>query len=158
MRAATVHEIKQELTGQKPAELVKLCQRLAKFKKENKELLTYLLFEAQDEEGYVRSIKEEVDEQFAAINLSHLYFAKKSLRKILRLISKYSRYSDEKTTELELRLHFCHRLKETGIPLQANTVICNLYTSQVKKITLLTGSLHEDLQYDYRRKLAGLGE
>ena len=51
MRSASVHEIKQELLTLKPAELVELCLRLAKFKKENKELLNYLLFEAQDEQG-----------------------------------------------------------------------------------------------------------
>ena len=158
MRAATVHEIRQELVARKPAELVKLCQRLAKFKKENKELLTYLLFEVQDEAGYLRDIKEEMDEHFAAINLSHLYFAKKSLRKILRLINKYARYSDEKTTELELRLHFCQRLKNLGIPIKANTVISNLYDGQLKKIQTLILSLHEDLQYDYRLAAAELKE
>ena len=54
MRAATIQEIKQELATVKPAQLMSLCLRLAKFKKENKELLTYLLFEAGDEAGYLR--------------------------------------------------------------------------------------------------------
>ena len=40
MKAATIHEIKQELVTLKPAALSELCLRLAKFKKENKELLT----------------------------------------------------------------------------------------------------------------------
>ena len=50
MKAATVHEIKVELSTLKAAELVDLCLRLTKFKKENKELLTYLLFEGHDEQ------------------------------------------------------------------------------------------------------------
>ena len=93
MKSATIHEIKQELLTVKPAALVDLCLRLGRFKKENKELLTYLLFEAHDEAGYIRGIKEEIDNHFSEINLSHLYFAKKSLRKIARIINKYSRYS-----------------------------------------------------------------
>ena len=56
MKAATIHEIKQELVTLKPAALSELCLRLAKFKKENKELLTYLLFEAHNETEYVKSV------------------------------------------------------------------------------------------------------
>ena len=104
MKASTVHEIKQELAARKPAQLVELCLRLARFKKENKELLTYLLFEAGDEESYIRGVKAEIDELFTTINLSHLYFAKKTLRKIVRVINKYARYSTNKQTEIELRL------------------------------------------------------
>mgnify|MGYP000294717987 CR=1 FL=1 len=89
MRAATTQEIKQELQERKPAELVSISLRLARFKKENKELLTYLLFESHDEESYIRSVQQETEELFATINLSHLYFAKKTLRKIVRIINKF---------------------------------------------------------------------
>lgn len=142
----------------KPAQAVELCLRMARFKKENKELLTYLLFEAHDEQGYIQSIKIEIDSLFAEINLSHLYFAKKSLRKIVRIINKYCRYSGAKTTDIELRLYFCTRLQSSGIPVRQNAVIGNLYDSQLKKITTLLGTLHEDLQYDYRRELDSLTE
>lgn len=158
MKAATIHEIKEELSTVKPAALADLCLRLAKFKKENKELLTYLLFEAHHEQGYVQSVKTEIDEQFAEINVSHLYFAKKSLRKIVRIINKYSRYSNVKTTEVELRLYFCTKLKTSGIPIRQNAVISNLYDSQLKKINTLLAALHEDLQYDYRKELDLLAE
>ena len=153
MKSATIHEIKQELLTVKPAELVDLCLRLARFKKENKELLTYLLFEAHDEQGYTRGIKEEIDGYFSEINLSHLYFAKKSLRKIARIINKYCRYSGSKTTEVELRIYFCVQLKESGIPIRRNPVINNLYHSQLKKINTVLATLHEDLQYDYQREV-----
>lgn len=136
----------------KPAALTELCLRLARFKKENKELLTYLLFEAHDEQGYADSIKKEIDEQFASINLSHLYFAKKSLRKIVRIINKYCRYSSSKTTEVELRLYFCTLLSHSGIPFSKNTVINNLYQSQLKKTGILLEGLHEDLQYEFRKE------
>ncbi len=153
MKAATVHEIKQELLNCKPAETVELCLRLSRFKKENKELLTYLLFEAHDEEGFVTSVKNEIDELFSEINQSQLYFAKKSLRKIVRVINKYSRYSGIKETDLAIRIHFCTILKESGIPINQNAVINNLYLSQLKKINTVLATLHEDLQYDYRRQV-----
>jgi hypothetical protein len=156
MKAATVHELKQELAGLSPKELIEICQRLAKFKKENKELLTYLLYEARNEEGYIKGIKQEIDEQFSEINTSHLYYAKKSLRKIVRMINKYCRYSGEKTTEVELHLYFSITLKESGIPIRQNKVISNLYDSEIKKIKTALATLHEDLQYDYKRDLEKL--
>ena len=158
MKSATIHEIKQELLTAKPAELVELCLRLGRFKKENKELLTYLLFEAHDETGYITGIKKEIDYEFAAVNTSHLYFAKKTLRKIARLINKYCRYSGSKQTEVELRIYFCLQLKESGIPIERNPVISNLYNSQLKKIHMLLEGLHEDLRYDYRRDMQVLEE
>jgi hypothetical protein len=158
MRSASIQEIKQELAGRKPAELTSLCLRLARFKKENKELLTYLLFEAQDEEGYIRGIKQEIEELFTTINLSHLYFAKKTLRKIVRVINKYVRYSGNRQTDIELRIYFCQLLKNSGIPIRRNAVISNLYDSQLKKIHIVLAELHEDLQYDYAKEIELLAE
>jgi hypothetical protein len=158
MKSATIHEIKQELSTLKTAQLVELCLRLGRFKKENKELLTYLLFEAHDEPGYVNGIKKEIDEHFSEINVSHLYFAKKSLRKIVRIINKFCRYSGSKSTEVELRIYFCMQLKESGIPIRRNALIHNLYLSQLKKIRTVLSTLHEDLQYDYQRGLDELME
>jgi len=151
MNTASSSDLKEELKTLKPAQLTELCLRLARFKKENKELLTYLLFEAHNEEGYIAGVKKEIDDLFSEINLSHLYFAKKSLRKIVRVINKYSRYSGIKQTEIELRLYFCVTLKHSEIPIHRNTVISNLYNSQLKKIDTLLKTLHEDLQYDYSK-------
>jgi hypothetical protein len=151
MNTASVSDLKEELKTLKPAQLAELCLRLSRFKKENKELLTYLLFEAHNEEAFVTGIKKEIDELFAEINLSHLYFAKKSLRKIVRIINKYCRYSSIKQTEVDLRLYFCTVLKGSGIPIERNTIISNLYHSQLKKIDALLKTLHEDLRYDYSK-------
>jgi hypothetical protein len=158
MRSATVHEIKHELQALKPSQLIDLHLRLARFKKENKELLTYLLFEAHNEEDFIKGIISEIDELFETINLSHLYFAKKTLRKIVRVINKYCRYSAKKQTEIELRIHFCQKLKASGIPFQRNTVTSNIYDSQLKKIHSILATLHEDLQYDYIRQVKPLLE
>ena len=59
MKAANIHEIKLELSATKQPRLVQLCLRLARFKKENKELLTYLLFEAHDDAGYISALSRK---------------------------------------------------------------------------------------------------
>ena len=77
MKSATVREIKKELQERSPKEILELCLRLSRFKKENKELLTYLLFEASDEAMYIESVKEEIDEKFEKVNRKSPYFVKK---------------------------------------------------------------------------------
>src|SRR6476646_2300659 len=101
MKAASQKDIQTELENLSQPELMALCLRLARFKKENKELLTYLLFEAFDEQAYIDNIKKEISEQFAEINTSSLYFVKKSDRKILRMISKFSRYTGSADVEIQ---------------------------------------------------------
>jgi hypothetical protein len=156
MRSSSIHEIKQELVTLKAGEVTALCLRLARFKKENKELLSYLLFEAQDEQNYIKNIKQEIKELFAEINLSHLYFAKKTLRKILRVINKHSRYSGNKQTDMELRIFFCRQLKTSGIPFRQNAVLSNIFDGQLKKIDAALATLHDDLQHDYRKEISTL--
>ncbi len=156
MKAATINDIKQELNAVAPAKILELCLRLAKYKKENKELLTYLLFEAHDEAAFIETVKHDMEEQFAAINHSNLYFAKKSLRKILRITAKYIRYTGSKQAEVELLLHFCRTLLSSPIPIRKNTVLNNLYQFQLKKIAKVIDTLHEDLQYDYLKELEKL--
>ena len=153
MRTATIHELKQELLSVPPARVQELCLRLAKFKKENKELLTYLLFEAQDAPGYIGSVKTEMDGLFTEVNTSNVYFAKKTIRKILRIANKHIRYMGSPQAEVELLIHFCLQLKETGLPLHKSTVLNNLFQNQVKKIHKTLDTLHEDLQYDYLKDL-----
>ena len=122
MKAATVHEIKDELSHLSAPRLIALCLRLARFKKENKELLSYLLFEAYDEQRYIESVKAAIDVNFAEIPRgNNLYFIKKSLRKILRITNKYIRYTGSKTTEIQLLLYYCSKLKESGIPIGLST-------------------------------------
>ena len=83
MKTVTVKELKQELTYRTPKELRDLCLRLSRFKKENKELLTYLLFESADELSYIEGVKKEMDEEFEQVNKTTYYYIKKSVRKNL---------------------------------------------------------------------------
>jgi hypothetical protein len=156
MKAASLNDIKRELVEQDSKTIHDLCMRLAKYKKENKELLTYLLFEAHDEPGYISSIKAEMDTMFHSLPAGHVYYIKKSLRKILRMLNKQVKYSGIKQTELELRLYFCAKVKEAGVPLRSSTVLYNMNEQQLKKIKHLLSQLPEDLQYDYHQEIATL--
>lgn len=156
MKAVSVVTIKKELKHRSTEELLELCLRLSKFKKENKELLTYMLFESHDESGYIETVQAEINEQFEAINTNSYFYIKKSVRKILRNIKKYARYSLKKETEVELLLHFCEVLKDFKPSISKNITLMNIYDRQIALIKKIVSGLHEDLQYDYHIKLEEL--
>ncbi len=156
MEIASLSEIKKELKNLPPEVLQEKIIRLAKFKKENKELLNYLLFEAVNEQAFIQSIKEEIDEQFLNLNRSSMYLAKKTLRKVLRTIHKYIRFSGNKETEIELLIYFCRKMKSSRLNYRHNRVVFNMYINQIKRINKVLSGLHEDLQYDYREELESL--
>jgi vacuolar-type H+-ATPase catalytic subunit A/Vma1 len=153
MKAVTVKELSQELTFRTPKELRDLCLRLSRFKKENKELLTYLLFESLDEQLYIANVKREIDTQFEQINRSSHYLIKKSIRKILAMTRKYIRYSQKKQTEVELLIYFCTKLRKFSPSIDRSTVLMNIYTRLIDTVIKKLPLLHEDLQYDYRLEI-----
>ena len=153
MKAVSVVTIRKELKHKTSEELAELCLRLSRFKKENKELLTYLLFEADSEAGYIETVKAEIDEQFEITNTDSFFYIKKSVRKILRNTKKYIRYSLNKETEVELLLYFCKKLKTMKPSISRNTTLTNLYDRNIEAITKKILALHEDLQYDYTMAL-----
>ena len=156
MKTATIQEIKQELLALQHNELAELTLRLARSKKENKELLTFLLFEAHDITGYIEGVKKEMEAAFLDINISHVYFAKKTIRKVLRITNKYIRFSGSKQAEAELLIHFCKLIVDSGIQINKNPALKNLYQNQLKKIEKAKDTLHEDMQYDLNKLLVPL--
>ena len=127
MKAASISGLKEELAVLSQKELVALCLRLAKYKKENKELLAYLLFDAHDVESYLQTIKNEINDAFWNLPLHNWYFYKKGLRKILKDIQKYSRHIGTKEAQVEMLLHFCQNMKNSGMSFQQHTAVNNLY-------------------------------
>ncbi|RCS27381.1 hypothetical protein DUT90_04515 [Polaribacter sp. WD7] len=156
MKAVTIKQLKDELSHKTANELKELCLHLSRFKKENKELLTYLLFESHHEEGYIQSIKDEMDVQFEEINTNSFYYIRKSVRKILSSTKKFIRYSKKKETEAELLLYFCKKLKELKPSIKRSTRLQNVFDTQVRMIQKAIDKLHEDLQYDFKLELAQL--
>ena len=154
MKSGALSDIKKELQELEPKQLAELCIALAKYKKDNKEYLDYLLFEAHDKSGFVTQVKQEVDKQFEELHHdTNLYYAKKSLRKILRIINKYIKYIGDKAIAAELHIYFCLKLKQSKIPIEKSARLVNLKAGELKKIKALIDSLHEDLQYDYLKDL-----
>ncbi len=156
MKTASLKEIKHELENTPTEKLLELCTQLTKFRKENKELLTYLLFEESNEQAYVNSVKELLNELFETVNKTQLYFAKKTIRKIIRIANRYIKYSNAKTTEPDILIHICQQINKLGLDLQRNTALQNLYLSQVKKIKKSVAAMHEDEQYDYLKMVETL--
>jgi vacuolar-type H+-ATPase catalytic subunit A/Vma1 len=153
MKAVTVKKIKDELSHRSANDLMELCLKLSKFKKENKELLTYLLFESHNEEAYIESVKEQIDDLFAQINTKSYFYIRKSVRKILTLTKKFIRYSKKKETEVELLLYFCIKLKDFKPSISRSSRLTNTFERQILLIKKAIISLHEDLQYDYQLEL-----
>src|ERR1035437_2996858 len=121
MKATSLQDLKKELQELPPKELIELCIALAKYKKDNKEYLGYLLFESHNKTLFITEVKAAMDEHFLELqNQPNLYYVKKGLRKQLRLLTKYSKYVNDKTLIAELPIYFCKKLKQSGIPFHKN--------------------------------------
>ena len=156
MKAIPLKDIKQELSHLSSNELQEICLRLSRFKKENKELLSYLLFESSNEEAYIESVKNHIDEGFETINIDSYFYIRKSIRKILNQTKKYIRYSQKKETEIELLLYFCKKMKTFKPSIKNSLQLENIYKRQIILIKKIISSLHEDLQYDYNLAIEDL--
>ena len=156
MKAASVVELRKELEHLDKKKLKQLCLRLARFKLENKELLTYLIFESEVESSYVQSIKNQLDTLFLDINTNSYFYVKKSIRKILRRIRKFARYSNQPETEVELLLYFCLKMQDITPSIFKNKTLTNIYNRQVESAQKKTKKLHEDLQYEYNLQIEDL--
>lgn len=152
MKAATISQLKKELVKLDHEELLDVCVRLAKFKVESKELLTYLLMKADDEIGYAEELCDEIDELLSTPGKIH----KKTLRKVVRWMNKCLRFSGDKETELQVRIHFCRRIKEKRISFGDCRVSENIYATQLKKIDKAIEKVHPDLQFDFKQRFSGL--
>ena len=158
MKASTIKQLKDELAHKSTIELKDLCLQLARFKVENKELLTYLLFEAHNEEQYIENIKLFIDSQFNEIDTKNGYYVRKKIRKILTSCKKFIRFSKKKETEVEILLHFCKKLKNYNPYFKRSNRLQNIYNTQLKMAKNAIYKLHEDLQYDYELELDNLVE
>lgn len=156
MKAVSLPEIKKELHTLSSSQIQELCLRLARFKKENKELLSYLLFESHNETNYIETIKRYINNEFQLINTNSFFYIRKSVRKILRNLKKYSRYSQKKETEVEILLHFCKQLKDFKPDIKQSNQLKNMYNRQLLLCEKIIETLHDDLQYDFNLVLTDL--
>lgn len=153
MKASTIKQLKDELTNKSALELKELCLQLARFKVENKELLTYLLFEASDEDQYVLNCKSFIDELFSEIDTKNAYYVRKKIRKILTSTKKLIRFSKKKETEAELLLYFCENLKNYNPFYKRSNRLQSIFQTQIRMAEKAILKLHEDLQFDFQEQL-----
>lgn len=156
MDSASLAEIRKELKQLPREELLELINHLAKYKRDNKEYLNYLLFDSVDEDAYAQRIKHDVAEAFNATNTSGFYLAKKSIRRALRIANKYIKYSKKKETELDVLIFFCEEMNSLDLNWKRSRVLVNLYERQIQKVKKLYSDLHEDLQFDFQERVEGL--
>ena len=149
----TLNDIKKQLEGKDKNDLIHLIVRLGRFKKENKELLSYLLYDAGSPDQFVNDVRSEIDELFLEINYSSVYFIKKSVRKIVRILLKYIRFASDKQVEASLLAYFCHSLKVHPVPLKKSVQLQNIYDSQWKKLQVALEAIHPDLQHDLLKEM-----
>jgi hypothetical protein len=152
MKAASITEIKKTLVRLDHGELFEACLRLARFKLNNKELLTYLLFMQHDEALFVRHLRDHIDQQFRETPKAH----KKTVRKLIRWMNKCARFSKDKESEIQMRIHFCHALRNSKTPFRSTKVMLNMYTGQLKKIAALIEKFDPDIGNEYRGDLKEL--
>jgi hypothetical protein len=156
VKAATIDEIKKELQQLPPKKAVELVLRLARFKKENKELLSYLLFEAGDTAGYIQSIEIQIKEQLGELSSARSPDQKKGSRRILRLINRQAKYIGTKEAHVQMLHFFCVQFAEIfGYP-NLSTPLTTIFLQQVNKISKLLAEVDEDLRHDYERWLQNL--
>ena len=152
MKADSITELKKSLALLDHDDLLAVCIRLAKHKVDNKELLTYLLKKSDDEQAYIDEVCAELSSQLPDARVLH----KKTMRKIVRLMDKWIRYSGNKETEIEVRIHFCRLFVDRRIEFGRCRVKANMYATQLKKIDKALESVHPDLQFDFRHQMEGL--
>lgn len=141
-------DIKKELQFHDKDSLVELCLRLARHKKENKELMAYLLFEADNEQTFIDNVVAESGFMFSQLP-SNNYQMAKSMRKILRLLNKYIKFMGSKQAEIEFLLSFCRNYVQYADRRGSYKPLRLILTRQLEKIRKAIAKLHEDLQFDY---------
>ena len=149
MKPESLSIIKAELKHMSQAELLDLCLALAKYKVENKEFLSFLVFESNDLVDYRNRAKAFIEQEVSEINQNTLYFAKKGLRKVLKTTKKLIKFSKDKQTEVELLLCFCTCMHHLNFNFKRYSILENMYLSQLRIVSNAIDKLHEDLQYDY---------
>lgn len=155
MRPASIHDIRGQLQHLSNDELKELIIRLARFKQENKGLITYRIFDSLDEDAFVFSVLQLIREAFLGINPAP-YLAKKTVRKAIRIGNQAIKYSGIPTTELSILCCLLEEMQSSPVDISSSPVLINLARGLEKRAQRCFDALHEDLQFEYRNQLQGV--
>ena len=153
MVPASIDTIKTELKQLPPKKVLELVVRLARFKKENKELLTWLLFESSDEAAYIAQVRKEITEEVEKIDGLTAYQYKKQFRKIQRKINKPIKYMGSKTAAAELYMHMIELIDRKKKTVFIRAFLEKAHEQYVRKVNILLPGIPEDLAADISRQL-----
>lgn len=148
MKPESLSEIKKEIKNIGREELMEICFKLAKYKKDNKEFIHYILFESSNPFAYAEKVKDSLQESFENLSKSP-YIRIKELRKLLRLVTKHIRYTSSAEIEIVLLTWFSTMMIDHADVRKSNKAMYLLFIRQIEKILKSFPKLHEDLQYDY---------
>lgn len=152
MNSPKLVDIKKALQHCTREQLFEITIHLAKYKVENKELLYYLLFEAENETLFVEQVKNYIAKEFEKVNTKNYYWMRKSIRKTLKNVKKYIRFSKSKSTEIELLLYFLAQMLQLKPNVLNDKRLRNLYERNLLFVDKKISGVHEDLQYDYKEQ------
>lgn len=147
---ASLNDIKNALKTMGKDEMQELVLRLARHKKENKELLSYVLFLEENQRQFIADLKHELDTAFKGLHSGTAYLSMKGLRKILKWLNKFIKFSGNRETEAELVIYFCTKIMESEVRLHSSVVLANLYNRQVERAYRVIEYLQEDKRADFR--------
>ncbi|HLW14088.1 MAG TPA: hypothetical protein VKX30_01160 [Flavobacteriaceae bacterium] len=153
MKAKSLKKLREELVYAEKQDLVDLCLQLARFKVENKELLTYELFYRSNKDLYLSEIEAHVDKEFEGLNDASYFYLKKGVQKINRHVKKYSRIAKDPEIEVHLLLYFLKKFKAYKPDLLKQKILNNMYHREYKLVVKRIEKLHPDLQFDYEKAL-----
>ncbi len=153
MKAASIKQLRTEIGNLPPHKLAALTERLIKYKKDNKELASYIIFYEEDEAGFADDVETALEEQFGLINFKTAFFAKKGLRKMIRIANKFLRYTPNKSTQARIIMDVLSRLALIPASLKKNTQIKNMQVSLLKKLDDILLQVHQDERHDFEKQL-----
>lgn len=156
MKVASAQEIRKTLLNMEPREITDVVMRMLRYKKDNKELASYLLYNSSDEQAFVDEITEEINASFAELKYEGAYKYTKQIRKIIRLANKPIRYSGLPSTQVEVLLCILENLKPILSGKHGSNVLSGIYMRQVDIVAKAMDKLHEDIRYDYVKQFERL--
>ncbi len=153
MKPATLVQIRKELETISPQRLMALTLRLIKFKTENKEFVSYLLFDEDQLSEYLADLKFEISAMLDDVTFTKPLIAKKTLRKCQKTITKHAKYMGSKDAEAELYIFIIRKIHEKGINKYTNRTIQIIYLRLIEKVKKLLPNIHNDLRIDFEKEI-----
>lgn len=157
MENRKLNDIKKTLAHLNDKELTEICLSLIRYKKENKELVSYLLYHKHDEPFFIEKLCADIDLMFTELDGLTTRDTRKKVRKIIRHCDKWIRFSKRKDTEIEVRIHLLKKIRIFPFSRSLSYFQETIYLRQRKKITQSIPKVHEDLQNDYLDYLEEFG-